>query len=48
MTELNPATRNYYTLGEALEEAKALYGEDDGQYGTKPEGACLLYTSRCV
>lgn len=39
MTELNPATLNYYTLSEALEEAKALYGEDDGQYGTKPEGA---------
>ena len=32
MTQINSETQNYYTLKEALEEAKSLYGESDAQY----------------
>lgn len=33
MTQINTETQNYYTLGEALAEAKLLYGESDALYG---------------
>lgn len=35
LTQINPATNNYYTLGEALAKAKSTYGESDSGYGGK-------------
>jgi len=34
MLSVNRTTNNYYTLSEALEKAKDVYGEDDSSYGT--------------
>lgn len=33
LTQINPTTNNYYTLGEALAKAKSTYGESDAGYG---------------
>lgn len=33
LSQVNPATNNYYTLGEALAAAKTSYGESDAQHG---------------
>lgn len=35
LTQVNPATNNYYTLGEALVKAKSTYGESDATHGGK-------------
>ena len=32
LTEYNPDTDDYYTLGEALDNAKEIYGKDDSRY----------------
>ena len=43
MTMLNPSTNNYYTLYEALSEAKSLYGEDDSQYWDKEPCEVVIF-----
>lgn len=35
LTQVNPSTNNYYTLGEALAQAKSTYGESDASHGGK-------------
>lgn len=36
LTEINPETGDYYTLGEALAKAKSIYGKDDLEKGFYP------------
>ena len=36
MSEINPTTNNYYTISEALEKAKSIYGKDDHEKGFYP------------
>ena len=49
LSEINPATENYYTLGEALSRAKQLYGTSDYQYRnshSEPAAEPVLFGGR--